>query len=288
MIGVVGATSRLGGLVLRGLRERGAEALALVRSPERAPPGPTRRCDLVRPETLQPAVEGLDVVVSVAGASLAPWPVWPRQSFRTVDAGGHAALAEACATEGVQRVVYVSVFGDESMEALRYVRFHREAEVSLRAEVPEVVVARPTGLFGAFDQLVPLAKRGVALQAGRPEARTNPLSERDLADRLVAAALREVEPGTVDIGGPDVLTSGAIWDLALAAHGQRGLRLPAPNLGLWASAAAMWPVDRRAADVLRFVQHILNHDCVAPQLGTHTLADYWSQAPLNGGGSPAP
>jgi len=275
--GVVGATSKLGGLVVDGLRARGHEVVALVRSPAKVQAGgiAVRRCDLVRPETLDPALDGLEVVVSVAGASLMPWPVQPRQTFQAVDAQGHAALAEAAAHQGVRRVVYVSVFGDAAMEPLAYVQAHRDAEEALISAVPEVVVVRPTGLFGAFDQLVPLARRGVAVNAGGGTAKTNPVAEEDVAAVLVDAADGGIPPGVVEVGGPEVLTRSQIWDLALAAHGRAGLRLPGSAMGIRAAAAAMRLVDRRAADVLQFVAHILTHDGVAPRVGTRTLGEHW-------------
>jgi len=273
--GVVGATSKLGGLVVQALRERGHRVEALVRRPGAWGDGPARRCDLLRPETLDPAMEGLQVVVSVAGASLMPWPVSPRTTFEQTDRDGHARLAEAAAAAGVRRVVYVSVFGDADMEALAYVRAHRGAEEALMAHLPEVVVARPTGLFGAFDQLLPLARRGIGVDVRGGRARTNPLSEVDLARFLAEAADGVIGPGVNDLGGPDVWTRAEIWDLAFAACERRGIHVPSSSAGLRVAAAMVHPIDRRAADVLRFVAHILTHDSIAPRVGEHTLPAHW-------------
>ncbi len=270
-VGVLGATSRLGQCTVEALAEH--EVVPLLRRSD-ALPG-ARRLDLGEPTGMGEALAGLEVVVSVAGAPIVPWPVLPRVTFEGIDRDGHRALGLAARREGVRRVVYVSVFG-EGMEHLAYVRAHHEAEAALREAVPEVVAARPVGLFGAFDQLVPMARLGlgVDLQGGR--ALTNPVSERDLAAVLAQAVVDEAPAEVQAVGGPDVLTRAQIWDLAFAAQGRGGVHLPSHPALLTASARALRLVDRRAADVLDFLRFILTHDGVAPQVGTERLADYWS------------
>lgn len=270
-VGVVGATGAVGREVLRALHGRGLAAVPLVRRPERC--AGARRLDLTAPSTMPAALEGLDAVISVAGAPLAPWPVRGGGTFEAVDRDGHAALGKACADAGVRRVVYGSVHG-EGLGDLAYVAAHHDAEAALRASV-DTVALRPVGLFGAFDQLLPAAALGLGVDLRGGTARTNPLAEADLAVAMVEALLVPDAAPVQSLGGPEVFTRAELWALAFRARGRRGVHLPGSPALLRLGAAGLRRLDRRAADVLDFVARILVTDCVAPARGTRTLAAHW-------------
>ena len=66
MIAVVGATGYIGGLLARHLAEGGEEVAALARSPEKAEDLAAAGCelrtaDVLEPDTLGPALEGVEV-----------------------------------------------------------------------------------------------------------------------------------------------------------------------------------------------------------------------------------
>ena len=60
MIGVLGATGRIGRHVAAGLAERGVEARALVRRPDPGLSLPAVHADLREPTTLRHALEGVE------------------------------------------------------------------------------------------------------------------------------------------------------------------------------------------------------------------------------------
>ena len=104
---IAGAGGRTGRLLAERALERGHEVTALVRDPSTFPePGGHLRVvvgDVLEPETLAPAVEGQDAVISV----IAPRP---RTSGR-VYVEGTRNLASASARAGVRRFVAVSAEG---------------------------------------------------------------------------------------------------------------------------------------------------------------------------------
>jgi len=103
-IAVTGTSGHLGRLVVESLLARGAapaDVVALARSTEKvadlADRGVVvRAADYDRPETLDPALEGVDVLVLVSGSAVG-------QRVRQ-----HGAVIDAAKGAGVRRVVYTS------------------------------------------------------------------------------------------------------------------------------------------------------------------------------------
>jgi nucleoside-diphosphate-sugar epimerase len=180
---VTGATGFTGGHLARALRARGDDVTAMVRSTAGA-----RRMhddgmrtvvgDLARPETLAGAVRGgYDVIYNIAAlyreAGLGD------RVYRQVNATGVGQLIEAAAAGRVRRVVHcstVGVHGDvehppanedaplrpgdayqvSKVEGERVAR-----EAAARTGV-ELVIARPSGIYGPGDRRLLKLFRGVA------------------------------------------------------------------------------------------------------------------------------
>ncbi len=110
-IAVTGATGFLGKYIVRELLESGAEVIAVVRNPDRAPSlkreGVSfRRADLAEPEQLRAGFEGVDAVVSNAGLITLD-KVSPDDFIQTNVDGIQNAL-EATKAAGVRRFVHIS------------------------------------------------------------------------------------------------------------------------------------------------------------------------------------
>ena len=180
---VTGATGFTGGHLARALRARGDDVTAMVRSAQGAAVllGDGIRTvvgDLGRPETLPEAVRGgFDVIYNIAAlyreAGL-------RESvYHQVNALGVGQLIEAAAAAGTRRVVHcstVGVHGDVEhppanedaplnpgdvyqVSKVEGERIAREA--GARTGV-EVVIARPSGIYGPGDRRLLKLFRGVA------------------------------------------------------------------------------------------------------------------------------
>lgn len=131
--------------------------------------------DITQPETLDPAVNGVEIVYHVAGYS-ADWGPW--EAFRAGNVTGVRNVMEAARRWGVRRVVHissVSVYGfpggadmDEETAFTprpddRYISTKAAGDrlaLSYNGAGLEVAVVRPGGVYGANDrtttlQLVP-------------------------------------------------------------------------------------------------------------------------------------
>ena len=179
---VTGATGFTGGHLARGLAARGDTVRALVRDPLRArdlaEAGMTLVTgDLARRESLAPAVENVEVVYNIA--ALYRQAGLPAQTYRTVNAEAVGWLVEAAADAGVRRIVHCSTVGvhgdiehppaDEDaplrpgdVYQITKVEGEALAREAARRRGIELVIVRPSGIYGPGDRRLLKLFRGVA------------------------------------------------------------------------------------------------------------------------------
>ena len=179
---VTGATGYTGSRLVRYLAGTGHQVRALVRDRARAGNLATDRIevaigDLRRPESLQAAVAGVDVVYNIA--ALYREAGLPSQDYRHVNAEAVGALVDAAANAGVRRLVHcstVGVHGDVEHppanedaplrpgDTYQRTKLDGEAigrDAAARRQL-ELVIARPTGIYGPGDRRLLKLFRGVA------------------------------------------------------------------------------------------------------------------------------
>ena len=181
---VTGVTGFTGGCLARSLAERGHAVRGLVRpaSRERTPSlaGSSVEVaigDLTDPPSLAPACAGVDVAYHIAATYRTAGQ--RAAAYRAVNAGGTQALIEAAREAGVRRFVHCSTGGvhghvehppaNEDAPLAPgdvYQRSKLEGERLARAAGgnggPEVVVARPIGIYGPGDRRFLKMFRGIA------------------------------------------------------------------------------------------------------------------------------
>ncbi|MEY7981149.1 SDR family oxidoreductase [Streptomyces pilosus] len=202
MILVTGATGNVGGKVLALLRADGHKVRALTRDPGRAAFDggadlEVVAADLGRPETLAPALDGVQKVFLMSlGANKAT----------------HAAHLVAAAREaGVEHIVQLSTLGvemAEDAESNPLGHWHRVAEEALRDSGIAWTILRPNGFMSMnLGWAESIKAEGVARGplADVPEAIVDP---RDIAEVAVRALTGEGHRGQVyDLTGPQALTA---------------------------------------------------------------------------------
>jgi uncharacterized protein YbjT (DUF2867 family) len=254
VIAVAGSTGYIGGLLCRHLRDEGREVRALARHPERAGELKQAGCELVRadvlqPDTLGPALEGVDVayylVHSMGRGS--------DGDFAERDHEGAENFARAAAAAGVKRIVYLGGLGEGSKHLDSR---HATAETLREGEVP-VTYFRAAAVIGAgsesFRITFYLVNRLPLMITPRwVVTRTQPIAVADAIAYLAAAADLDLEVDReIEIGGPDVSTSGGMSDelaRALGRHPPRRITVPllTPRLSsLWIGLVT--PVDSGVA-----------------------------------------
>lgn len=254
VIAVAGSTGYIGGLLCGRLREEDREVRALARHPERAEELKDAGCEVVRadvlePETLGSALEGIDVAYYLVhsmgrGAD---------GDFAERDHEGAENFARAAAAAGVKRIVYLGGLGEGSKHLDSR---HATAETLREGDVP-VTYFRAAAVIGAgsesFRTTFYLVRRLPLMITPRwVVTRTQPIAVADAIAYLAAAADLDLEiDREIEIGGPDVTTYGGMIDElahALGRHPPR--RITVPLLTPWLSS--LWiglvtPVDAGVA-----------------------------------------
>jgi nucleoside-diphosphate-sugar epimerase len=179
---VTGATGFTGGHLARGLKARGRDVVALVRDEARA--GSLRADgvslaagDIRDAAAVERAAQGAEVIYHIA--AIYRQAGLREDEYRAVNARAVATVIEAASRAGVKRVVHcstVGVHGDVEhppanedaplkpgdiyqVTKLEGERVAREAGVRTGVEV---VIARPTGIYGPGDRRLLKLFRGVA------------------------------------------------------------------------------------------------------------------------------
>ncbi len=252
---VTGASGFTGGHLARGLRARGYEVRALVRESSRGDALRAAGIDIavgdLRDRTaLRRAAEGVEVIYNIAAlyrqASL------PDSVYRDVNATAVGSVIDAAADAHVRRVVHcstVGVHGDVERppanedaplrpgDIYQVAKVEGEAvarQASARTGV-EVVVARPTGIYGPGDRRLLKLFRGVARRRfvilGRGEIFYHLTYIDDLVEGFRLCAEVPAAAGrTYILAGGEVTTLNEL--VAIVAE-EAGVPAPKVHLPVW-------------------------------------------------------
>jgi uncharacterized protein YbjT (DUF2867 family) len=177
------------------------------------------------------------------------------EDFEDHERRAAAAFAEMAKEEGVGRVVYLGGLGDEP--GSKHLRSRHQTAMALREAGPPLTYFRAAMVVGAgsesYRTLRYLVERLPAMIAPRwLKTMTQPIAIGDVLDYLATAPHVQASTGReVQIGGPDVLSYGAMLDrMAVALGTYRRPKLPVPLLTPWLSS--LWiglvtPVDAGVA-----------------------------------------
>jgi NAD(P)H dehydrogenase (quinone) len=195
---VTGASGQLGRLAVQELMSRGvpaADIVAVVRTPSKADDlarsgAHVRGADYSRPQTLGPALAGVDRLLLVSSSV-------PGQR-----AAHHTNVIEAAKTAGVSRIAYTSILNaDDTTNPLA--GEHQDSERALRAAgVPFTLLRNGWYTENYTGQLGQYLQRGEIVGAAG-HGRISAATRRDYAAAAAAALLQDEEGNrTYELGGP--------------------------------------------------------------------------------------
>ena len=189
--------------------------------------------DVTQPETLAPALAGVDVVVHAAfitGDRKEPHP----GAYDRVNRAGTENLLAAAASAGVHRVVVVSGLGTRPAPAGTYMATRWGAEEAVRKSGIPYVILQPSVLFGpgapfvtALAALVRTSPVVPVIGSGR--LRFQPLHVDDLVTCIERACVDGALLGrALPLGGSEQLTFREVLATIKKAMGKRRLVVPVP------------------------------------------------------------
>lgn len=252
---VTGGTGFIGSHLVESLLARGETVRCLVRSPRRLRWLAGLDVDVVagdctRPESLAPAVAGVERVFHLAGTTFAP----TETAFFHYNAAGTRHLLDACvAAGGVETFVMMSSQAaagpgtrdnparetDPPRPLTAYGRSKLAAERHCldRADRLSVRILRPSAVYGprdtAFLPYFRLVKRGFLLEFGAGEREISLCFVNDLVEGLVRVADSHLESGSVYfIADSEPYSWDAVETLLCALLGVTGRRIIVPGIVL--------------------------------------------------------
>ncbi len=168
--------------------------------------------DAVSGSGLEEALDGIDVayylIHSMEAAGKCPFPGRERIAAER--------FAAAAAAAGVHRIVYLGGVVPSDRPGSDHLASRLGVEQVLLEQVPDSVALRASIVIGArsrsFRFLVHLVERLPVLAVPAWHAnRTQPIDERDIVAMLVRAGTSDaVGGGSLDVGGPDVVSYGEL------------------------------------------------------------------------------
>jgi len=228
---VTGGTGRLGRHVVSVLRDAGRDVRVLSRHSR--PPADGIEyvtSDLLKDEGIEPAVDGIGIIVHCAGAGKG-------------DDEGTRNLVRAASRAGAQHLVYISVVGADRVPVISrldrmmfgYFEMKRATERIVADSGIPWTTLRATQFHDLFlvvaQQMVRLPV--IPVPAG---VRFQPVDEGEVAVRLVELALGEPAGLVADMGGPRIYSMADLLRAYLRASGKHRLIVPIPIPGRAASA----------------------------------------------------
>lgn len=197
MILVTGASGTVGKEVLKQVAKSGAKHRAMYRSPQEAAKAPsgteTVIADFAKPETLAPALRGVDSVYLVCS---------PIPDLVQLESN----MIEACVQAGVKHLVLNSALGAGDWNK-SFPAWHRKVEDKLKSTKPSHTILRPN----SFHQNVvafyaPTIRTQNAFYSSMKNARNSFLDVRDIAEVAAKALSGGQHAGkTYELNGPEAL-----------------------------------------------------------------------------------
>jgi len=241
---VTGASGFVGSHLVPALIGAGHRVAALVRTPTagetvlgRLPEAQRtnvslRIGDVTRPETLGPAMAGVDAVVHLVAI---PRDFRGGADLRLVNTEGTRAVVAAMRQTGVRRLVHMGAMGVEDDPKLHYASSKARAEALVRDSGLDWTILKPSlqfgegdGFFNIIAGLVRISP-GIVPVPGNGSARFQPIHTGDVARVTVRVLIDSTTVGQVfELGGPRIWTYREITREVLLALDKRRVILPMP------------------------------------------------------------
>ncbi|MEP6952785.1 MAG: NAD(P)H-binding protein [Solirubrobacteraceae bacterium] len=225
---LTGSTGYVGGSLLPELLRGGHHVRCLARDAARAKTKLPAEAEIVegdvlKPDTLPAAVEGIDVAFYLVHSMEGP----SGNGFAARDREGALSFGAAARRAGVKRVVYLGGLEGDGDEKSEHLASRDEVARILASHCDDFVHVRAAMVIGSesasFVMLRSLVEKLPAMICPRwIDTRTQPVSIRDVVGTLAALADLELEaPAEIQLGGADVLTYREMMVSYAEAAGRR-------------------------------------------------------------------
>jgi uncharacterized protein YbjT (DUF2867 family) len=192
-------------------------------------------CNIRDDASVAAALHGADAVVNCVGILNEVGA----NRFEAIHIDGAERVARLAAEMGVERFVHVSALGADSDATSEYSRSKAQGEIAVLDHFPDAVILRPSVVFGTEDKIfhkfASMTRFGPVLPMASLGTRFQPVYVDDLAKVVVKGVLGTAD-GLYELGGPEVVTLGALVDQMLGVIHRERLVLNMPHWIAWLMA----------------------------------------------------
>ncbi len=215
LVTIFGGSGFIGRYVAQRMAKQGWRVRVAVRRPNEAlfvkPYGVVGQvepvlCNIRDDASVRQAMHGADAVVNCVGilSEIA------RNKFEAVQVEGAGRVARVAKDQGVARLVHLSAIGADAGGDSDYARTKGLGEKAVLAAFPDAVILRPSVVFGVedrfFNRFAGMARLSPIVPIVGADTLFQPVYVDDVAAAAEKAVLGQADPGTYELGGPDVET----------------------------------------------------------------------------------
>lgn len=232
---LIGGSGFVGGYLAERLTRAGCRLRIATRRPERQksrlatlPGAEMIQADVFQPAHLDRLLAGQDAVVSMVGILHGSRRRFERAHVELTD-----AILQACARQGVRRLVHISALGAAQDAPSDYLQTKALAELAIRASGLDWTILRPSVIFGRGDSFLTLFAQLLAALPALPlagaDSRFAPIWVEDVASAVVACLDNSACIGqSLDLAGPEVYTLAELVRLTGRLTGRPRPIIPLP------------------------------------------------------------
>ena len=255
MILIVGASGRLGSVVVQHLREQGKSIRVMTRNPLGLAHLKQQGAEIVSGDlrdraSLASACQGVEQVLAAAHALDGKGDNNPQ----TVDDMGNRHLIDAAKAAGVKHFIFVSVLGASPDSPLEFFRIKYRTEEYLRASGLNFTILRPSAYMELWTQLIgqPIREQGKTTIFGRGNNPINFVSVEDVA-RFVSIGLDDAHARNtvIEVGGPENLTMNQVAEIFERTSERQAKKGHIPLLMMRVMSILMQPINPTMSRLIR-------------------------------------
>jgi len=239
---ITGASGFIGQRLVKALCTAGEKPHCLLRRSLPLPLGAEAvNGDLLKPETLTPALAGIDTVYYLVHSMAAG-----RAGFETRERTAALNFITAASNAGIRRVIYLGGLGETGSNLSEHLRSRLEIGNLLKAAPFATTFLRAAIILGkggaSFEMIRCLVERLPVMITPRwVNTRCQPIAVDDVIRYLIGCLHDERTVGeTFDIGGPEILTYREMMERFAAIKRKRLLIIPVPVLTPKLSSYWVW------------------------------------------------
>jgi uncharacterized protein YbjT (DUF2867 family) len=239
MILVTGASGYVGNNLVRRLVGAGKPVRAMVHNREKAE---ARLADLrdrveivagdvTRPDTLTPAMRGVEAVVHLVAVAIERG----ERTYEQVNTQGTINVVDAARAAGIRRMIYMGQNGSDSASPHRFLASKGRAQDVVTASGLDWTALRPSVIWGPQDEFANVQARLIKLTplifpvVGNGQTRFQPIWVGDVIEVTARCLDDDRTIGQIyALGGPDVLTYAEIVKRVLQTLRARRLTINVP------------------------------------------------------------